>query len=45
MQSANIGTTSPILIQDSGGDQMGYFEYVGSKLISNSLELGREAVL
>jgi hypothetical protein len=42
---ANIGITSPILTWDVGGHWMGYFEYVGSELIPNSLGLGKEAVL
>jgi hypothetical protein len=45
LKLANIGITSPILTWCGGGHQMGYFGYVGSKLILNSLELGREAVL
>jgi dihydroxyacetone kinase len=42
---ANIGITSPISTQGGGGHQMGYFGYVGSELIPNSLGLGRESVL
>jgi hypothetical protein len=45
LRLANIGITSPILIQGGGGHWMGYSGYVGSELIPNSLGLGREAVL
>jgi hypothetical protein len=42
---ANIRITPTILTQCGGGHLMGYFRYVESELIPNSLELGREAVL
>jgi hypothetical protein len=45
LKLANIGITSPTLIQGVGRHQICYFGYVGSKLIKNSLGLGREAVL
>jgi hypothetical protein len=42
---ANIRITLPVLTQGGGRHQTGYFGYVGSELILNSLGLEREAVL
>jgi hypothetical protein len=42
LRLANIGITSPILIWGGGEHQMDYFGYGRSKLIPNSLGLGRE---
>jgi hypothetical protein len=42
---ANIGISLSIQTWGGGEHHMGYFGYVGSEFIPNSLGLGREAVL